>query len=149
MHKIPRCSHRWQPNLRSQKWQNLSSASTEETMDFVVTCTNESGNKKCPLNVYRACLLNRYGENAKEVAASSEWKCPRCRGICNCSSRMKKRGFGPTGILIHTTKKVGFASVSNLLNMTGLVKTEVVKRGARKKRRADDKETGDEAERRW
>ncbi|KAF5806628.1 putative transcription factor & chromatin remodeling DDT family [Helianthus annuus] len=119
----------------------------QKTMDVSVKCTNESGNKTCPLNVCRACLLNRYGENVEEAAASGEWKCPRCRGICNCSSCMKKRGFVPTGPLIHTAKKVGFASVSNLLNMTGSVETEAVKRGARKKRRADDKETGDEPER--
>ncbi|KAJ0785922.1 hypothetical protein HanOQP8_Chr02g0048951 [Helianthus annuus] len=30
----------------------------QKTMDFVVTCTNESGNKKFPLDVCGACLLN-------------------------------------------------------------------------------------------
>ncbi|KAK9080350.1 hypothetical protein SSX86_000108 [Deinandra increscens subsp. villosa] len=121
----------------------------QKTMDFVVTCTNESGNKKqCPLNFCHGCLLNRYGENAEEAAASGDWKCPRCRGICNCSFCMKKRGCGPTGILVHTAKKNGFASVSNLLNMKGSTVTEVVvKCGARKKRSASDKETGDEPER--
>ncbi|KAI3820959.1 hypothetical protein L1987_08515 [Smallanthus sonchifolius] len=120
----------------------------QKTMDFVVTCTNQSDNKKqCPLNVCQTCLLNRYGENAEEAAASGDWKCPRCRGICNCSSCMKKRGCGPTGILIHTAKKNGFASVSNLLNMNGSTVTKAVKCGARKKRSASDEVTGDEPER--
>ncbi|KAL8216086.1 hypothetical protein R6Q57_022923 [Mikania cordata] len=89
-------------------------------------------------------LVIRYGENAEEAAASGDWKCPRCRGICNCSFCMKKRGCGPTGVLIHTAKKNGYASVSNLLNMKGSSGTKVVNCGAKKKRTASDKETGDE-----
>ncbi|KAL8244204.1 hypothetical protein R6Q59_010462 [Mikania micrantha] len=117
----------------------------QKTMSFVVTCTNQSENmKQCPLNLCQACLLNRYGEDAEEAAASGDWKCPRCRGICNCSFCMKKRGCGPTGVLIHTAKKNGYASVSNLLNMKGSSRTKVVNCGAKKKRTASDKETGDE-----
>ncbi|KAK6152892.1 hypothetical protein DH2020_012531 [Rehmannia glutinosa] len=57
----------------------------------------------------------RYGEKAEEVAALGEWSCPKCRGICNCSVCMKKRGHQPTGILINTAKVTGFSSVSEML----------------------------------
>ncbi|KAK6128530.1 hypothetical protein DH2020_037739 [Rehmannia glutinosa] len=57
----------------------------------------------------------RYGEKAEEVAALGEWSCPKCRGICNCSVCMKKRGHQPTGILINTAKATGFSSVSEML----------------------------------
>ncbi|KAK6128469.1 hypothetical protein DH2020_037783 [Rehmannia glutinosa] len=56
-----------------------------------------------------------YGEKAEEVAALGEWSCPKCRGICNCSVCMKKRGHQPTGILINTAKATGFSSVSEML----------------------------------
>ncbi|XP_076944975.1 uncharacterized protein LOC143615850 [Bidens hawaiensis] len=118
----------------------------QKTLDFVATCTNQSGNnKKCPLNVCRACLMNRYGENAEEAAASGDWICPRCRGKCNCSFCMKKKGCIPTGSLTRIAIQNGYKSVSNLLNMEGSAMTEV-KYGARKKRSADDEETGDEPE---
>ncbi|XP_076893890.1 uncharacterized protein LOC143546018 [Bidens hawaiensis] len=118
----------------------------QKTLDFVATCTNQSGNnKKCPLNVCRACLMNRYGENAEEAAASGDWICPRCRGKCNCSFCMKKKGCIPTGMLAHIAIQNGYKSVSNLLNMEGAAVTEV-KYGAHKKRSADDEETGDEPE---
>ncbi|KAL0431286.1 UNVERIFIED_CONTAM: Cell division cycle-associated 7-like protein [Sesamum radiatum] len=57
----------------------------------------------------------RYGEQAEEVAALGEWSCPKCRGICNCSICMKKRGHQPTGMLINMAKATGFSSVSELL----------------------------------
>ncbi|KAF2313757.1 hypothetical protein GH714_013219 [Hevea brasiliensis] len=60
-----------------------------------------------------------YGEKAEEVALFDEWKCPKCRGICNCSLCMKKRGHKPTGILVHTAKENGFSSVSELLHVKG------------------------------
>ena len=30
-------------------------------------------------------LGSRYGEKVEEVAKLEDWKCPKCRGICNCS----------------------------------------------------------------
>ncbi|XP_024975584.1 uncharacterized protein LOC112513527 [Cynara cardunculus var. scolymus] len=121
----------------------------QKTMDFSVSCTNQGENKKqCPLNLCQACLSNRYGEKAEEAAALGDWKCPRCRGICNCSFCMKKRGCGPTGILIHTAKKNGFASVSNLLKMDGSTVAKIVEGGGKRKTpSASDKEIGDEPKR--
>lgn len=54
------------------------------------------------------CLRNRYGEDAKKALMDPEWHCPPCRGICNCSFCMKKRGRRCTGILIHLAKQRGY-----------------------------------------
>ncbi|OAY60391.1 uncharacterized protein LOC110631073 [Manihot esculenta] len=91
----------------------------QKTRDFAAGCRNQKGNKQCPMNYCHKCLLNRYGEKAEEVALLDEWKCPKCRGICNCSWCMKKRGHKPTGVLVHMAKENGFSSVSELLLVKG------------------------------
>lgn len=85
----------------------------QKTIDFVASC------KKCTLHVCHRCLLNRYGEEAKKVALLDDWNCPRCRGICNCSCCMKKRGHKPTGILVHAAKATGFNSASEMILAKG------------------------------
>ncbi|KAL5080451.1 hypothetical protein RYX36_008872 [Vicia faba] len=57
----------------------------------------------------------RYGEMVNEVNLLSDWMCPKCRGICNCSCCMKKRGQQPTGALSYTARASGFKSVSEML----------------------------------
>lgn len=64
------------------------------------------------------CLKNRYGESAKEAIMNPDWVCPPCRGICNCSFCMKKRGRRATGILIHHAKQSGYDNVSSYLGLT-------------------------------
>ncbi|PON78195.1 Zinc-finger domain containing protein [Parasponia andersonii] len=91
----------------------------QKTMDFVASCKNQKGNKLCTLNVCHKCLLNRYGEKAEEVALLDDWTCPKCRGICNCSFCMKKRGHKPTGILVHAAKAIGFSSASEMIKVRG------------------------------
>ena len=61
------------------------------------------------------CLRNRYGEDAKKALMDPEWKCPPCRGICNCSFCMKKRGRRCTGIMIHLAKERGYQDVKSFL----------------------------------
>ena len=61
------------------------------------------------------CLRNRYGEDAKKALMDPEWHCPPCRGICNCSFCMKKRGRRCTGILIHLAKQRGYNDVKSFL----------------------------------
>lgn len=78
-------------------------------------CRNQKKNKPCLIKLCSKCLLNRYGEKVEEVARFEEWICPKCRGICNCSQCMKRRGHQPTGILINTAKETGFSSVSEML----------------------------------
>ncbi|KAI8544305.1 hypothetical protein RHMOL_Rhmol08G0286100 [Rhododendron molle] len=91
----------------------------QKTMDFVASCKNQKDDKPCTMNFCHKCLLNRYGEKAEEVSVLADWNCPKCRGICNCSFCMKKRGHQPTGILVHAAKATGFSSVSELLHVTG------------------------------
>ena len=61
------------------------------------------------------CLRNRYGEDAREALMDPEWQCPPCRGICNCSFCMKKRGRRCTGIMIHLAKERGYKDVKSFL----------------------------------
>ncbi|CAL5370803.1 unnamed protein product [Camellia sinensis] len=91
----------------------------QKTMDFTASCKNLKMDKPCTIKFCHKCLLNRYGEKAEEMAGLEDWNCPKCRGICNCSFCMKKRGHRPTGILVHTAKATGFSSVSELLNVKG------------------------------
>ncbi|XP_042519407.1 uncharacterized protein LOC122093188 [Macadamia integrifolia] len=91
----------------------------QKTMDFSASCKNRKNDNLCPQKFCHKCLLNRYGEKAEEMAMLDEWKCPKCRGICNCSVCMKRRGHQPTGLLVHTAKATGFSSVSEMLNLKG------------------------------
>ncbi|KAK9272138.1 hypothetical protein L1049_002508 [Liquidambar formosana] len=91
----------------------------QKTRDFVASCKVMKGKKQCTISFCHKCLLNRYGEKAEEMAMLDDWKCPKCRGICNCSNCMKKRGHKPTGILVHAAKATGFSSVSEMLHMKG------------------------------
>ncbi|KAJ4972521.1 hypothetical protein NE237_005695 [Protea cynaroides] len=90
----------------------------QKTMDFSAACKNRKNDKLCTIRFCHKCLLNRYGEKAEEMAVLDDWKCLKCRGICNCSCCMKKRGHQPTGILVHTAKATGFSSVSEMLHVT-------------------------------
>ncbi|XAR51553.1 hypothetical protein NMG60_11006211 [Bertholletia excelsa] len=91
----------------------------QKTMDFVAACKNQKGDKPCTIKFCHKCLFNRYGESAEEMAVKGDWNCPKCRGICNCSFCMKKRGHQPTGVLVHTARATGFSSVSELLHVKG------------------------------
>ncbi|KAG7650914.1 putative transcription factor C2H2 family [Arabidopsis thaliana] len=91
----------------------------QKTMDFVASCKAMKKDKQCTINFCHKCLINRYGENAEEVAKLDDWICPQCRGICNCSFCRKKRGLNPTGVLAHKAKASGLASVSMLLEVEG------------------------------
>ncbi|CAL1530758.1 unnamed protein product [Lymnaea stagnalis] len=62
------------------------------------------------------CLRNRYGEDAKVALKDSDWICPPCRGICNCSFCRKKKGRASTGILIHVARENGYSDVNSYLN---------------------------------
>lgn len=45
------------------------------------------------------CLFNRYGDQKDEKADNSDWVCPVCRLVCNCSVCRRKRGLLPTGVM--------------------------------------------------
>ncbi|RCV06225.1 hypothetical protein SEVIR_1G145200v4 [Setaria viridis] len=87
----------------------------QKTTDFAAACKQVKKKGPCPIKYCRKCLLNRYGENAEEVAEKEDWICPKCRGICNCSFCRKKKGEMPTGIMAHIAKASGCTSVHDLL----------------------------------
>ncbi|XP_026204259.1 cell division cycle-associated protein 7-like isoform X3 [Anabas testudineus] len=62
------------------------------------------------------CLRNRYGEDVKEALLNPEWKCPPCRGICNCSFCRQREGRCPTGILFPLAQYHGFSDVHSYLS---------------------------------
>ncbi|EXB97175.1 hypothetical protein L484_008665 [Morus notabilis] len=96
----------------------------QKTIDFVASCKSKNGEKPCTLHFCHKCLLNRYGEVAKKVDLLDDWKCPKCRGICNCSCCMKKRGHKPTGIMVRAAKAIGFSSASEMILAKGLENLE-------------------------
>ncbi|KAL2335290.1 hypothetical protein Fmac_016503 [Flemingia macrophylla] len=87
----------------------------QKTRDFSAACKNLKKGKPCPIRFCHKCLLNRYGEVAEEVERVAEWRCPKCRDICNCSVCEKKQGRKPTGQLIRMAKAHGFKSVAEML----------------------------------
>jgi hypothetical protein len=65
-----------------------------------------------------SCLWLRIGENIDEVRGRSDWICPGCRDLCNCSGAncMRiKRGWFPTNQLSHEARDQGFRSVAHYL----------------------------------
>ncbi|XP_023282596.1 cell division cycle-associated protein 7-like isoform X1 [Seriola lalandi dorsalis] len=62
------------------------------------------------------CLRNRYGEDVRKALLDPEWKCPPCRGICNCSFCRQRDGRCPTGILFPLAQYHGFSDVHSYLS---------------------------------
>ncbi|XP_034536344.1 cell division cycle-associated protein 7-like [Notolabrus celidotus] len=62
------------------------------------------------------CLRNRYGEDVRKALLDPEWKCPPCRGICNCSFCRLREGRCPTGILFPLAQYHGFSDVHSYLS---------------------------------
>ncbi|KAK5872222.1 hypothetical protein PBY51_012942 [Eleginops maclovinus] len=62
------------------------------------------------------CLRNRYGEDVKKALLDPKWKCPPCRGICNCSFCRQREGRCPTGILFPLAQYHGFSDVHSYLS---------------------------------
>ena len=65
-----------------------------------------------------SCLNTRMGQNIDEVFHMSDWKCPSCLEICNCSGRTCDRhnaNLGCTRILSGEAREQGYRSVSLLL----------------------------------
>ncbi|XP_006151203.1 cell division cycle-associated protein 7 [Tupaia chinensis] len=57
------------------------------------------------------CLRNRYGEEVKDALLDPNWRCPPCRGICNCSFCRQRDGRCATGVLVYLAKYHGFGNV--------------------------------------
>ncbi|KAF8210181.1 hypothetical protein K438DRAFT_1809131 [Mycena galopus ATCC 62051] len=67
--------------------------------------------RRCHNKYCRSCLKNRYNEDIDSIKANNapnsaqsdrigeayDYKCPKCRDICNCSRCRKAKGLDPTG----------------------------------------------------
>ena len=70
------------------------------------------------------CLEMRMGENLEEAQADSEWRCPVCRDICNCSGAnclRAQRNLFPTQQLTAEALNYGWPSVAHYLITTAIV----------------------------
>lgn len=65
------------------------------------------------------CLWMRYGENVVEANVNSDWKCPSCRDLCNCSFCRSRKGYPPTGSMYRRAIAEGFQSVAHYLVLGG------------------------------
>ncbi|XP_047981271.1 cell division cycle-associated 7-like protein isoform X2 [Salvia hispanica] len=79
----------------------------QKTRAPAAACKNLTKKKPCSVKMCCRCLWNRYGEKVEEVASLEEWKCPKCRGICNCSVCMRRKGLQPMGVLTRAAKATG------------------------------------------
>ena len=62
-----------------------------------------------------SCLNTRMGQNIDEIFQMSDWSCPSCLEICNCSGRTCDRHnahLGCTRILSGEAREQGYKSVS-------------------------------------
>ncbi|NXS59413.1 CDCA7 protein, partial [Brachypteracias leptosomus] len=57
------------------------------------------------------CLRNRYGEDVRTALLDPTWRCPPCRGICNCSFCRQRDGRCATGVLVYLAKYHGYDNV--------------------------------------
>lgn len=88
----------------------------QKTIDTKTVCHNKNCSGATRGQFCGPCLQNRYGEDLYKSLGSSEWICPPCRKICNCSFCMPKRGKAPTGIMIHIARECGYDNVHEYLD---------------------------------
>ncbi|KAJ3275562.1 hypothetical protein HK104_003863 [Borealophlyctis nickersoniae] len=90
----------------------------QKTLDPKIKCKNtfthtsetgETYTTECPILFDERCLLSRYQERKEDIG--DDWKCPKCRGKCNCSICLRKKGKSPTGIMFPEAQAMGFSSV--------------------------------------
>jgi len=61
------------------------------------------------------CLLNRYGQYAREALKDPNWMCPPCMDVCNCSICRNRMGKGATGPITYLAQAKGFKCVKDYL----------------------------------
>ncbi|KAM9361693.1 cell division cycle-associated protein 7-like isoform 2-T2 [Symphorus nematophorus] len=87
----------------------------QKTIDTKTCCRNEDC-RGIQGQFCGPCLRNRYGEDVKKALLDPEWRCPPCRGICNCSFCRQREGRCPTGILFPLAQYHGFSDVHSYLS---------------------------------
>ncbi|XP_028854789.1 cell division cycle-associated protein 7-like [Denticeps clupeoides] len=104
----------------TEKIYNRATGSTchqcrQKTVD-TKTCCRDDGCRGIQGQFCGPCLRNRYGEDVRSALLDPEWKCPPCRGICNCSFCRQRDGRCPTGILFPLAQYHGFSDVHSYLS---------------------------------
>ncbi|KAG2501130.1 hypothetical protein HYH03_000948 [Edaphochlamys debaryana] len=82
------------------------------------TATRKAQCSECQLHWCPPCLATRFGEVASKLYRYPYWRCPVCRGLCNCSSQScvrASRGLLPTGELASESRQLGHVSVAHYL----------------------------------
>ncbi|KAJ6475319.1 hypothetical protein C8R47DRAFT_1143038 [Mycena vitilis] len=70
--------------------------------------------RRCHNKYCKSCLKNRYNEDIDTIKANNvtnparigetyDYKCPKCRDVCNCSRCRKAKGLDPTGKFVNST----------------------------------------------
>ncbi|KAJ7725870.1 hypothetical protein DFH07DRAFT_931382 [Mycena maculata] len=87
---------------------------------YSVAKDRPSKTRRCHAKYCKSCLKNRYGEDIDIIKAKSnmapkltqsglieqqtyDYKCPKCRDMCNCSRCRKAKGLDPTGKFANAT----------------------------------------------
>ncbi|KAL0978886.1 hypothetical protein UPYG_G00177150 [Umbra pygmaea] len=104
----------------TEKVYNSATGSTchqcrQKTIDTKTCCRNEECHGILG-QFCGPCLRNRYGEDVRKALLDPEWRCPPCRGICNCSFCRARDGRCPTGILFPLAQYHGFSDVHSYLS---------------------------------
>ncbi|KAI0630129.1 hypothetical protein C8Q77DRAFT_243894 [Trametes polyzona] len=97
----------------------------------VVQCTYLRSGKQCVLKYCKACMRNRYQQDADDVRSRSPtesavetrakhaagvqylFQCPRCSDICNCRCCRKAKGLPPTGDMNLQARKAARAPAAH------------------------------------
>lgn len=84
-----------------------------------VGVTPDGKKRHCPLMFCHSCLVIRYGANHAEQPdeiwdpEKTDWECPKCRGICNCSNCLARANFQPETAAAEGAKRT--ATLSKVL----------------------------------
>ncbi|KAJ7783082.1 hypothetical protein B0H16DRAFT_1495253 [Mycena metata] len=84
---------------------------------YSVASDRPAKTRRCHNKYCKSCLKNRYNEDIDAIKANTatngvqdghlgepyEYKCPKCRDVCNCSRCRKAKGLDPTGKFTNST----------------------------------------------
>ena len=105
--------------LRKGRHRQVAGHDDCTSCHFCRQCTEDKKPRcsSCGKHFCGPCLANRFGQNAQEMRSRSDWRCPVCIDICNCSGsncRRSQLGLGATASLIHEAQAFGYSSVCRL-----------------------------------
>ncbi|KAJ7132798.1 hypothetical protein C8R43DRAFT_649398 [Mycena crocata] len=80
---------------------------------YSVAKNRPSKTRRCHNKYCKSCLKNRYSEDIDTIKANKrvhpvqneetyDYKCPKCRDVCNCARCRKAKGLDPTGKFANT-----------------------------------------------